>query len=99
GAFQLMILWARQRYGVPSLPTAIGRFQQFRKGFPKSDIRVSCRITAHTAHRAEATIDFTNWGGGDLVARIEGYECVLDPSLETAFARNTLGGAAAGAAS
>ena len=95
GAFQLMILWARQCYGAPSLPTAVGRYRQFRKAFPKSDIRVTARVTKHSPHRAEATIDFTNWGGGDLVARIEGYECVIDPSLEDAFARNTLGGAAA----
>jgi hypothetical protein len=40
-------------------------------------------------HRATADIDFADVQG-NLVARIEAYECVIDPSLNQAFRRNRL---------
>ena len=47
------------------------------------------RLARVTDHAAAADIDFLD-SAGDLVARMEGYECVIDPSLSDAFARNQL---------
>ena len=45
--------------------------------------------SAFSDHRAVADIEFLD-AQGELVARIEAYECVIDPSLNQAFRRNRL---------
>jgi hypothetical protein len=87
--FQLMILWGFEARGVGSLPTRIARYRQFRRQFPRDGARVTARVERQSEHAAEATIEVCD-RAGSLVARIEGYECVLDASLSTAFARNQL---------
>ena len=87
-AFQLMILWSHHHRGVPSLPTAVGHYQQFR-ALPRDGVRIIARITKDTEHAAEATIEFVD-DAGRLVAQIERYECVLDASLRDAFKHNQL---------
>ena len=51
-------------------------------------------IPANTVHAGKATaeIDFVDPTNGQLVARLEDYECVIDASLNESFARNTLQG-------
>jgi hypothetical protein len=46
-------------------------------------------VTRSDDHLALADIDFID-ESGSLVARMEGYECVIDPSLEKAFRNNRL---------
>jgi NAD(P)-dependent dehydrogenase (short-subunit alcohol dehydrogenase family) len=88
-AFQLMILWTTQVGGAPSLPTAAARYRQYQASFPSD--RVSVRIAARLAgsYKAQADIDFVDAQGG-LVAVLEGYECMMNPSLHEAFGRRTL---------
>ena len=89
-AFQLMCLWCHEQTGVTSLPTGVGRYLQFRRSFPEGRVRVAVRITGTTAYRVTADMTFLD-AGGAVVARVEGYECVSDPSLNQAFRRNRLG--------
>jgi acyl transferase domain-containing protein len=86
-AFQMMILWSLERTGSGSLPTFIGRYRQFRRGFPSEGVRVVARVTESSPHKARAIVDFVD-DQGKLVARIEDYECVIDASLKAAFRRN-----------
>ncbi|RIK83407.1 MAG: beta-ketoacyl synthase [Planctomycetota bacterium] len=88
-AFQLMIVWCFEQRGIGSLPTRLGRYRQFVRAFPAAGVRTTIRVDRQGPHQAEATIEFTD-AAGKLVARIEGYECVLDASLGEAFARNAL---------
>ena len=88
-AFQLAILWCQERRGAGSLPTSAARYRQFRRAFPAAGTRIVLRLSRVTDHAAAADIDFLD-SAGDLVARMEGYECVIDPSLCDAFARNQL---------
>ncbi len=88
-AFQMMIIWSRERIGGPSLPTSLGRYRQFRRAFPADGVRILARVTRTGAHRATADIEFLD-PGGDLVARIDDYECVIDASLGQAFRHNRL---------
>jgi hypothetical protein len=88
-AFQLMIVWCFEQRGIGSLPTRFVRYRQFVRAFPDGDLRIAIRIDRQGPHHAESTIEFCD-ASGRLVARIEGYECVLDASLEDAFARNEL---------
>ena len=89
-----MILWTRANRGAGSLPTFLGRYRQFRRSFPAGEIRVVCRVAKADGAIAHAAIDFLD-AAGQLVARIDDYECVLDPGLDAAFRRNRLAEGAA----
>ena len=86
-AFQLLIVWSAERFGAGSLPTFIGRYRQFRRAFPASGVRVVAKVTQASELRAVADIEFLD-ADGALVARMDNYECVIDPSLNQAFRRN-----------
>jgi len=89
-AFQLMILWSFERFGAGSLPCFAGRYRQFNETFPREGVQVVIRVTAEREHGATADMEFLDRHTGKLVARLEGYECIIDPSLERAFQRNRL---------
>jgi NAD(P)-dependent dehydrogenase (short-subunit alcohol dehydrogenase family)/acyl carrier protein len=88
-AFQLLSVWCSTQAGSVSLPTLVGRYRQFRRSFPGPRVRVAARVSRPAPHRAVADIEFLD-PDGSPVARIEGYECVIDASLNQAFRRNRL---------
>jgi acyl transferase domain-containing protein/acyl carrier protein/NAD(P)-dependent dehydrogenase (short-subunit alcohol dehydrogenase family) len=88
-SFQMMILWSFQQTGTASLPTKIASYRQFQSKFPKEGASLNIHIEKATTHAATATIEFLD-KQQNLIARIEGYECVIDASLNEAFKRNTL---------
>ena len=85
--FQLMILWSFRNRGAGSLPTAITGYRQYRRGFTDGDVRIIARVTASGAHNASANIEMRDQQN-KLIARLEGYECVIDSSLNDAFRKN-----------
>jgi NAD(P)-dependent dehydrogenase (short-subunit alcohol dehydrogenase family) len=89
-AFQLMILWSFERLGSASLPSFAGRYRQFQDTFPREGAQIMIRVTAERAHGASADMEFLDRNSGKLIARLEEYECVIDPSLQQAFRRNQL---------
>jgi NAD(P)-dependent dehydrogenase (short-subunit alcohol dehydrogenase family)/acyl carrier protein len=88
-AFQLVVLWSRDRLGANSLPVALGGYRQFRREFPVEGVRVVAEIRQASDTRALVDIEFLG-ASGDLVARLDSYECVVDSSLNQAFRRNEL---------
>ncbi|MBV5338401.1 MAG: KR domain-containing protein, partial [Deltaproteobacteria bacterium] len=89
-AFQLMILWSLERFGSGSLPVFMGRYRQFQGSFPRNGAQIVIRVTAENGHSASADMEFMERKSGKLIARMEGYECIIDPSLEQAFRCNQL---------
>jgi NAD(P)-dependent dehydrogenase (short-subunit alcohol dehydrogenase family)/acyl carrier protein len=89
GAFQVLVLWTKERLGSSSLPTAVGVYRQYRRAFPAGGVRVLAVVRQFSDHRALADIEFLD-AQGIPVARIESYECVIDSSLNQAFRRNRL---------
>jgi len=89
-AFQMMILWSFERFGSGSLPCFAGRYRQFQESFPHEGVQIVIRVTAENPRGASADMEFLDRNTGKLVARLEGYECVIDPSLKQAFQRNKL---------
>ncbi|TGU72518.1 SDR family NAD(P)-dependent oxidoreductase [Geomonas terrae] len=89
-AFQMMILWSFERFGAGSLPCFAARYRQFQESFPREGVQAVIRVTQESAHGASADMEFLDRASGKLVARLEGYECVIDPSLKQAFQRNKL---------
>ncbi|MHB1397277.1 MAG: SDR family NAD(P)-dependent oxidoreductase [Trichloromonadaceae bacterium] len=90
GAFQMMILWSEQQRGAASLPCFAGRYRQFREAFSKGNVEVVARVTKEKQQGALADVEFLDAATGELIARLEDYECVIDPSLSRAFANNRL---------
>ncbi len=89
GSFQLMVLWSRQQRGAPSLPCHIQHYRQFRRSFPAGSVRALARVTHVASSHALADIEYID-AEGQLIARVEGYDCVIDASLERAFARSNV---------
>ncbi|NJD90016.1 MAG: SDR family NAD(P)-dependent oxidoreductase [Geobacter sp.] len=89
-AFQMMILWSFERFGSGSLPCFAGRYRQFQESFPKDGVQIVIRINDVRQHGAHADMEFIDRQSGKLIARLEDYECVIDPSLGSAFQRNQL---------
>ena len=88
-AFQLVVLWCSEQLGACSLPTALARYRQFRPRFPAEGARVVAEIRHASQMRALADLEFLD-AAGELVARLDSYECVIDSSLDQAFRRNQL---------
>ena len=87
--FQMMILWSFAQHQSGSLPTFVGQYRQFKPKFSPSGGRVVAKVMKHDPHRALATLEFLD-PNGDLIARMENYECTIDPSLNQAFRQNSL---------
>ncbi|MDZ4183984.1 MAG: SDR family NAD(P)-dependent oxidoreductase [Desulfuromonadales bacterium] len=92
-SFQLMILWSFERYQAASLPVFAGRYRQYSEKFPECGAEIRIRVSKQNSHKATAEIDFVHPLTGELLARLEDYECVIDASLNETFQRNTLQGA------
>ncbi len=89
-SFQMMILWSFQQYNSGSLPSFIGSYRQYVNRFPKEGARILIQVMEHSKRKATANIEFVDTQKGDLIARIDGYECTLVASLKAAFQKNTL---------
>jgi acyl transferase domain-containing protein/acyl carrier protein len=92
-SFQMMILWSFERYQAASLPVFAGRYRQYSEKFPECGAEIRVRVSKQNPHKATAEIDFVHPLSGELLARLEDYECVIDASLNETFQRNTLQGA------
>ncbi|QJW94010.1 type I polyketide synthase [Frigoriglobus tundricola] len=88
-AFQMMILWTQGEHNTGSLPSFVGRYRQFRKGFPADPVTVVIRVTRDDARFARADIDFLA-ADGQVIAQMQDYECVMEPTLNASFRKNQL---------
>ena len=89
GAFQLMILWSQRVRHAPSLPAHLESYEQFAVPSLNAPVQVQCRVVDEGPNRARADIHF--FAGDQLMARMGGYECVIDASLAEPFKRNRVG--------
>ncbi len=74
---------------MPSLPSALGAYRQYRRSFPPAGTRIVARVRHQARQQATADLEFLD-ATGAVVARLAGYECVLDPSLRASFRQNRL---------
>jgi NAD(P)-dependent dehydrogenase (short-subunit alcohol dehydrogenase family)/acyl carrier protein len=93
-SFQMMVVWSQEQHGAPSLPCHAARYRQYQRAFPPSGVRVAVRVTRASDLHALADIDYLD-DGGQVIARLEGYECVIDPALRRAFGRHPVASATA----
>jgi hypothetical protein len=70
------------------LPVYIRKYRQYVAEFPSS-LAASAEVVKQNASQAVSDVEFVN--AGKLVAKMDGYECVIDGSLNDAFKRNQCG--------
>ncbi len=83
-AFQLAIVWSYENTGVRSLPVGFARFRQYRESFPSEGVTVVLEVKDRAKNKLGGDFTFLD-DEKNVVARIEGYEAVMDKSLEAAF--------------
>ncbi len=91
-SFQLMVVWTQEQHGAPSLPCHLARYRQYQRAFPEAGVRVVAHVTRSSNLHALADIDYLD-ERGQVIARSEGYECVIDSALRRAFSRKLLASA------
>ena len=83
-AFQMAIIWCFEERSVVSLPSYTAKYRQYRNTFPSDGITAVLEIKEVSDHKMKG--DFTFLDAEDIVvARLTGYEAVMDASLSRAF--------------
>ena len=83
-ACQMAILWCFEERGMVSLPSYSARYRQYRDAFPLDGVIAVLEIKEATDHKIKG--DFTFLDAHEVVvARMTGYEAVMDRSLSKAF--------------
>jgi hypothetical protein len=83
-AFQMATVWCYEKTGQVSLPVYAARYRQYRDQYPGEGVTAFLEVREASSHKM--TGDFTFLDDENIVvARIEGYEAIMDTSLYRAF--------------
>ena len=85
-AFQMAIIWCFEEKGMVSLPSYSASYRQYAERFPKNGVTAVLEVAKADAHRMQGNFTFID-ETHRVVARIKGYEAIMDPSLSKAFRR------------
>ncbi|HPF39626.1 MAG TPA: SDR family NAD(P)-dependent oxidoreductase [Phycisphaerae bacterium] len=88
-AYQAAIVWCRDKLSAPSLPAAFASYRQFRD-WSHEPVSIAIEVTRGERNKMTCDVYFVATGG-DVVAKIVGYECTVDGNLARAFERRELG--------
>jgi len=83
-AFQMASLWCFEQRGCVSLPVHAASYRQFRTAFPAKGIKVALEVREVTENKMRGDFTFLD-ADGRVIARLTGYEAVMDPLLNRAF--------------
>jgi hypothetical protein len=77
-------LWCYEQRGSVSLPSHAHSYRQFRSAFPADGVTVVLEVREAAGKKLRADFIFLD-SAGTVVARLDGYEAVVDPLLNRAF--------------
>ncbi len=83
-AFQMASLWCYEQHGCVSLPSRAASYRQFRQAFPSEGITVVLEVRDAAGKKMRGDFTFLD-STGEVVARLTGFEAVMDPVLNRAF--------------
>jgi hypothetical protein len=83
-AFQMASLWCYEQHGCVSLPSHAASYRQYRHAFPSGEITVVLEVRASAGKKMHGDFTFLD-AAGEVIARLTGYEAVMDPLLNRAF--------------
>jgi len=89
-AFQALILWSFESHKAGSLPVLVKSYRQMQSAWPKGNVQIKVNVEKSSDHQAVSVIEFIHAEDGKLLARMEGYECVIDASLNESFLNSEL---------
>ncbi len=83
-AFQMASLWCYEQHGCVSLPSHAASYRQFRTAFPAEGVKVVLEVRNATPKKMRGDFTFLD-AESQVIARLVGYEAVMDPLLNRAF--------------
>jgi len=83
-AFQMASLWCFEQRGCVSLPSRAASYRQFRAAFPAEGIKVALEVRDASEKKMRGDFTFLD-ADGQVIARLAGFEAVMDPLLNRAF--------------
>jgi hypothetical protein len=83
-AFQMSIVWSMEQLGQPCLPSYAASYRQYRDRFPENGVVAVMEVKESARSRMKGDFHFLDADGG-LIARLSGYEAVMDPGLNRSF--------------
>jgi len=86
-AFQMAIIWCHEEKGAVSLPVYSKSYRQYRETFPEDGVTAVLEITEADHRKMKGDFTFLD-ADNVVVARITGYEAIMDASLADAFRNN-----------
>jgi NAD(P)-dependent dehydrogenase (short-subunit alcohol dehydrogenase family)/acyl carrier protein len=86
-AFQMAILWCYQQFEQVSLPSYAATYRQYSEKFPRSGVTAVLEVQNATDHRIVGCFTFLDTEKR-VVARLDGYEAVMDQNLIYKFNPN-----------
>ncbi len=85
-AFQAAIVWCHENAGMVSLPVGFRSFRQYRPSFQKEGTVIVLEIKEQSGRKIKGDVTFLDSNNEkEVVARMLGYEAIMDKSLEAAF--------------
>ncbi len=84
GAFQMASLWCFEEKSVVSLPSYALCYRQYRHPFPSGEVICVLEVREATNRKMRGDFTFLDADEG-VVARLTGYEAIMDESLNRAF--------------
>ena len=86
-AFQMAIIWSRTICGKPSLPSYIDSYRQYTSSFPAQGVTAVMQVSENGENKLVSSFVLLD-DQRKIVARMDGYEAIMDPNLERAFNAN-----------
>lgn len=83
-AFQMATLWCYEQKGMVSLPSYASAFRRYQNRFPSAGVTAVLDVREASDYKLKGDLTFI--GPDDkVVARLSGYEAIMDASLYKAF--------------
>ena len=86
-AFQMAILWCHHHHNQVSLPIYAATYRQYREAFPSDNVLAVLDVRKSSEHKMVGDFTFLD-EAKHVVARLEGYEAIMDPDLIHKFHPN-----------
>ena len=83
-AFQMAIVWCHQQHGLVSLPSFAASYRQYCHRFPEKGIFAVLEIQKSNQRKMVGDFTFLDQDK-EVLARLKGYEAIMDPGLSKAF--------------
>jgi hypothetical protein len=83
-AFQMAIIWCFEEKGLVSLPGYCESYRQYRNRFPDDGVTAILEVKETNSHKMKGDFTFLD-SDNAVIARMTGYEAIMDASLFEAF--------------